>query len=67
MTITITATGEIVRTKKPRKATTRKVRHASEKRVFPKCHANMTTRAYVEAYHQANAAVHLTTVEYVGG
>jgi len=67
MTITITSAGEIVRTKKPRKATTRKVRHAAERRVFPKCHANMTTLAYVQAYHQANAAVHLTTVEYVGG
>lgn len=67
MTITITATGEIVRTKKPRKATTRKVRHAAEKRLFPKCYANMTTLAYVHAYHQANAAVHLTTVEYIGG
>jgi hypothetical protein len=64
MTITITSAGEIVRVKKPRKATTRKVRHASEKRLFPKCHDGMTTRAYVEAYHQANAAVHLTTVDY---
>jgi hypothetical protein len=67
MTITITSSGELVRTKKPRKATTRKVRHAAEKRVFPSCHANMTTLAYVHAYHQANAAVHLTTVEYIGG
>jgi len=67
MTITITATGERIRAKKPRKATTRKVRHASEKRVFPKCYQGMSTRAYVEAYHQANAAVHLTTVEYIGG
>jgi hypothetical protein len=67
MSITITSTGELVRTKKPRKSPTRKVRHAAEKRLFPKCHANMTTLAYVHAYHQANAAVHLTTVEYIGG
>jgi len=64
MTITITAAGEIVRTKKPRKATTRKVRHAAEKRLFPKCYDGMPTRAYIEAYHQANTAVHLTTVDY---
>jgi hypothetical protein len=67
MTITITATGEIVRTKKPKKSPTRKVRHAAEKRLFPKCYDGMTTLAYVHAYHQANAAVHLTTVEYIGG
>jgi hypothetical protein len=33
--------------------------------VFPKAHEGMPTRAYIEAYHAANASVHLTVVEYV--
>jgi len=67
MTITInTATGAIIRTKKPRKTTTRKPRKGcAEKRVFPKYCEGMTTRAYIAAYHEANASVTLSTVDYL--
>ena len=53
--------------KKARKVTIGKTRAGSDKRLFPKQGEKMTTLAYVQAYHQANANVHLTTVEYVGG
>ena len=48
------------RTPKPRKP-----RPCVNKRVFPKAFEGMPTRAYIEAYHNANASVHLTMVEYV--
>lgn len=66
MTITIDAAGRIVKAKKPRKATTRKARKgAAEKRIFPKWYEGMTTRAYIAAYHAANASITmLTEVDY---
>ena len=56
----------VKRAAKPRKPRqTHKTRQASEKRVFPKYQDGWTTLDYVNAYHAANATVHLTTVEYV--
>lgn len=58
----------IIKVNKPAKAKAPKVRKARQcavKRVFPKAHEGMPTRAYIEAYHAANASVHLTVVEYV--
>jgi len=58
----------IIKVNKPTKAKTPKVRKprlCAVKRVFPKAHEGMTTLAYIEAYHHANASVHLTVVEYV--
>jgi hypothetical protein len=67
MTITIDSTGRIVKAKKPRKtAAPRKARKGcAEKRSFPKWHEGMSTGAYIRAYHEANAAVSLSTVEYL--
>ena len=66
MTITITTTGAIVKTKKPRKTHTRKPRKgAAERRIYPKWHEGMTTRAYIAAYAAANASIiQLTEVNY---
>ena len=51
--------------KTPKAPKIRKTRPCAVKRVFPKAYEGMPTRLYVEAYHNANASVHLTTVEYV--
>ena len=52
-------------TKKPRKAPViGKTRVGQEKRVYPSNGAKLSTRAYIEAYHAANASVHLTMPEY---
>lgn len=66
MTIQLDAAGRIIKAKKPRKPTTRKARKgAAEKRIFPKYHEGMTTRAYIAAYHAANASIiMLTEVNY---
>lgn len=66
MTITIDAAGRIIKAKKPRKPTTRKTRRgAAEKRIYPKWSEGMTTRAYIAAYHAANASIiMLTEVDY---
>jgi len=67
MTITITASGAIVKPTKTRKPAMRKPRKgAAEKRIYPKWREGMTTRAYIEAYHAANASiVLLTQTEYL--
>ena len=67
MTITIDAAGRVVRAKKPRKAAApRKARRGcAEKRIYPKWREGMTTLGYIRAYHEANAAVSLSTVEYL--
>lgn len=41
-----------------------KTRQLPETRVFPKNGHEMTTRAYIAAYHAANASVYLTQVTY---
>jgi hypothetical protein len=51
--------------KTPKAPKVRKPRQCAVKRVFPKAHEGMTTMAYIRAYHEANATVHLTVVEYV--
>ena len=63
MSITITSTGQIVKTRKPR-AKKARVNRTSEKRVFPSYRVGMSTLDYVAAYHAANASVCLTMVEY---
>ena len=67
MTIQIDATGRIVKAKKPRKAAApRKARRGcAEKRIFPKWLEGMTTLGYIRAYHEANASVTLSTVDYL--
>jgi hypothetical protein len=63
---TITTTGTIVKAiRAPKTPKVRKTRQCAVKRVFPKAVEGMPTRAYIEAYHAANASVHLTVVEYV--
>ena len=69
MSVTITATGSIVKPTKPRKATVKvlpgmRTSKGSEKRDYPKWREGMSTRDYIAAYHAANATVNLTTVEY---
>lgn len=52
-------------TKKPRKAPViGRTRVSQEKRVYPSNGAKLSTQAYIEAYHAANASVHLTMPEY---
>ena len=66
MSVTITATGMPVKApKKPRKAPAiGKTRARAETRQFPPNGANLSTRAYIQAYHAANASIHLTMPEY---
>ena len=65
MPITITATGQIVKTRKAKTPKTRKARvnRCAEKRVYPSYREGMSTLDYVAAYHAANASVNLTLVE----
>lgn len=51
--------------KTPKAPKVRKQRQCAVKRVFPKAYEGMTTRVYIEAYHEANASVHLTQVDYL--
>jgi len=51
--------------KTPNAPKIRKTRPCAVKRVFPKAFEGMTTLAYIRAYHDANASVHLTEVEYL--
>jgi hypothetical protein len=43
----------------------RKTRLKPDTRTFPKYREGMTTMAYIEAYHAANASVHLTMPVYL--
>jgi len=55
----------IQKTRKTRKAPAiGKTKQKGETRQFPRNGANLSTRAYIEAYHAANASVHLTMPEY---
>lgn len=51
--------------KTPKAPKIRKPRPCANKRAFPKAYEGMSTRAYIEAYHEANASVHLTQVDYL--
>lgn len=51
--------------KSPKAPKVRKPRPCAVKRAFPKAYEGMSTRAYIRAYHEANASVHLTTVDYL--
>ena len=66
---TITITGAIVKatraTRTPKAPKVRKPRPCANKRTFPKADEGMSTRAYIRAYHEANASVHLTQLEYL--
>ena len=67
MSITIDATGQVVKSKKTRKVNIlagMKSRGGSEKRDYPKWREGWSTLDYVNAYHAANASVHLTQVTY---
>ena len=69
MSVTITATGSIVKSTKPRKANVKvlpgmRTSKGSEKRAYPTWREGMSTRDYIAAYHAANSTVNLTTVEY---
>ena len=58
----------IIKVNKPAKVKAPKVRKpraCAVKRVFPKANEGMSTLAYIRAYHEANATVHLTEVEYL--
>jgi len=63
MSITITSTGKIVKTRKTR-AKKARVNRSSEKRIYPTYRRGWTTLDYVAAYHAANASVCLTVVDY---
>jgi hypothetical protein len=54
----------MVKTTKPRAP--RKTPLKRESRAFPKYQQGMSTIEYVQAYHRANAGVHLTMVDYQG-
>lgn len=65
MTITISATGEVIRARKPRaKAIKPKLSRAREQRTYPVYREGWTTGDYIAAYHAANSSVMLTTVSY---
>ena len=49
----------------PKTPKVRKPRPCAVKRAFPKAYEGMTTSAYIRAYHEANASVHLTEVDYL--
>jgi len=51
-------------TKAPKTPKARKPRKCVNKRVFPSWREGMPTSVYIDAYHAANASVHLTMVEY---
>jgi len=66
MSITLTPTGSISKPKKPSKGSSiGKTRAKPETRSFPTGGERMSTLAYIQAYHMANASVHLTMPEYV--
>lgn len=67
MPITITTTGQIVKTRKAKQPRAKKARvnRCAEKRVYPSYREGMSTLDYVAAYHAANSTVNLTMVEYV--
>lgn len=64
---TITTTGAIVKAKKAPKGkapSIGKTRPKGEIRHFPAYREGMSTMAYIQAYHAANASVMLTMPEY---
>jgi len=66
MSITLTPTGSIAKPKKPVKSPSiGKTRAKPETRSFPTGGERMSTLTYIQAYHSANAAVHLTMPEYI--
>ena len=66
MSITLTPTGAVSKPKKPVKIPSiGKTRAKAETRSFPSAGERMSTLAYIQAYHMANSAVHLTMPEYV--
>jgi hypothetical protein len=52
-----TKTSKTLKARKPRKCV--------NKRVFPAWREGMPTSVYIDAYHAANASVHLTMVDYI--
>jgi hypothetical protein len=52
-------------TRAPKAPKVRKPRPCAVKRAFPKAYEGMSTSAYIRAYYEANASVHLTEVEYL--
>ena len=66
MSITLSPSGIVSKPKKPVKSPSiGKTRAKAETRIFPRYVKGMSTLAYIQAYHAANAAVHLTLPEYV--
>ena len=66
MTMTITPTGAVSKPKKaPKALAIGKTRAKPETRSFPTGGERMSTLTYIQAYHSANAAVHLTMPEYI--
>ena len=66
MSITLSPSGIVSKPKKPSKSLAiGKTRAKPETRSFPSGGERMSTLAYIQAYHAANAAVHLTMPEYV--
>lgn len=66
MTITLSPSGIVSKPKKPSKSPSiGKTRAKPETRSFPSGGERMSTLAYIQAYHMANSAVHLTMPEYV--
>lgn len=69
MSVTITASGLIVKPIKTRKTSVKvlpgmRTSKGSEKRDYPKWREGMSTRDYIAAYHAANSTVNLTSVDY---
>lgn len=65
--VTINSTGHIVKPKKAPKGkapSIGKTRVKGETRNFPVYREGMSTMAYIQAYHAANASVMLTMPEY---
>jgi hypothetical protein len=66
MTITLSPSGIVSKPKKASKAPSiGKTRAKAETRTFPRYVKGMSTLAYIQAYHSANASVMLTMPEYV--
>jgi hypothetical protein len=66
MSITLSPSGIVSKPKKPSKGSSiGKTRAKAETRSFPTGGERMSTLAYIQAYHMANASVHLTMPEYV--
>ena len=66
MSITLSPSGIVSKPKKPVKSPSiGKTRAKPETRTFPRGGERMSTLTYIQAYHSANAAIHLTMPEYI--